>query len=246
MSSTTSSPTDNDQPGLPASIFPQRNPEKKSELTKSGFTGWYQQVVLSPHDNMKCETLVKDTLKHPALKLLVRAMESSGCRFNPRRHVSCETCASDRVLGAYDPKYNQVAICANNCRTPDDMFTVLGYNMLQMFDSCRAHMDFRNIDHVACTEVRANNLFVCGTYRDGRKRGHAPLLGYEGKQPECVRTNAIESVRQLLNVDEPTARASVDRVFNRCYFDMEPFGQRFENERTAEILYERRRNYGYY
>jgi len=107
-------------------------------------------------------------------------------------------------------------------------------------------VDFRNIDHVACTEIRSNNLFVCGSYKEGRRRAGAPLLGYEGKQQECVRDQATIAIQQSMGVDEPAARAAVNRVFTRCYGDLEPFGQRFEDDHLAELLYERRRNYGYY
>jgi len=236
-----------DQPGLPSDIFVERSENKSENLIKGGFLNWYSNLFLKPTEVKKCQVDVDHVLKtHPALQLLIRAMESSGCHFNPKRHIAYEVCSSDRVYGAYDPKYNQVVICSNVLKNPDDVYTVLGYHLLQMFDSCRAHVDFRNIDHVACTEIRSNNLFPCGTFKEGHLRGFAPLVGYEGKQRESVRKEAISAVKTFMNVDEPTARAAVDRVFNRCYGDLEPFGQRIENAKVAEILYERRRNYGYY
>lgn len=38
---------------------------------------------------------------------------------------------------------------------------VMTHEMIHMFDYCRNELDFKNIDHVACTEVRAANLTHC-------------------------------------------------------------------------------------
>jgi Peptidase M76 family. len=38
---------------------------------------------------------------------------------------------------------------------------VLTHEMIHMFDYCRNNLDFKNIDHLACTEIRAANLAHC-------------------------------------------------------------------------------------
>lgn len=38
---------------------------------------------------------------------------------------------------------------------------VLTHEMIHMFDYCRNDLDFKNIDHLACTEIRAANLTHC-------------------------------------------------------------------------------------
>jgi len=38
---------------------------------------------------------------------------------------------------------------------------VLTHEMIHMFDYCNNDMDFRNVDHLACTEIRAANLAHC-------------------------------------------------------------------------------------
>lgn len=38
---------------------------------------------------------------------------------------------------------------------------VLTHEMIHMFDFCRNELDFKNIDHLACTEIRAANLTHC-------------------------------------------------------------------------------------
>lgn len=39
---------------------------------------------------------------------------------------------------------------------------VLAHEMIHMFDYCRHKMDFKNKEHLACTEIRAANLTHCG------------------------------------------------------------------------------------
>lgn len=39
--------------------------------------------------------------------------------------------------------------------------TVLLHEMIHMFDYCRNDLNVKNIDHLACTEIRAANLAHC-------------------------------------------------------------------------------------
>lgn len=39
--------------------------------------------------------------------------------------------------------------------------SVLIHEMIHMFDFCVREMDFKNIDHLACSEIRAANLTYC-------------------------------------------------------------------------------------
>lgn len=41
-----------------------------------------------------------------------------------------------------------------------------------------------------------------------------------------MKTKAVQSVLAVRNVTEEAARAAVNRVFSRCYADLEPIGRR--------------------
>ena len=69
-----------------------------------------------------------------------------------RRHFSCEYCEGN-VTGGYDPKLNQIVVCYNKCRSKRAIQSIIGHELIHMFDYCRAHFDFNNIEHVACSEV---------------------------------------------------------------------------------------------
>ncbi len=57
-----------------------------------------------------CKEHVLEALEaNPAVKLLVLAMQQSGCDFDPGRHLACEPCEGSGLDGGYDVGNNQVS-----------------------------------------------------------------------------------------------------------------------------------------
>lgn len=52
-------------------------------------------------------------------------------------------------------------VCQNTASSKGVVQGVLSHEMIHMFDYCRNNLDLKNIDHVACTEIRAANLCHC-------------------------------------------------------------------------------------
>lgn len=103
--------------------------------------------------------------------------------------------------------------------------SVLTHEMIHMFDYCRHEMDFKNIDHLACTEVRAANLTYC-SFASAVVDGDAALWDVKNRHKDCVKRRAMLSVLAARGVTVEEATAAVNRVFNKCYNDMEPIGRR--------------------
>ena len=99
---------------------------------------------------------------------------------------------------------------------------MISHELIHSFDFCRAHTDFTNTRHHACTEVRAANLSgECSWLREV-KRG---VLQWRGHQEKCVRRRAVISVLgnpAVRDVDQ--AREVVGAVFERCKKDLQPHG----------------------
>ncbi|XP_076344185.1 mitochondrial inner membrane protease ATP23 homolog isoform X2 [Tachypleus tridentatus] len=180
---------------------------------------WFETAVLGESrreiDKARCERNVYSCLeKSPLIKLMMGALKSSGCEVDIGRHISCEVC-DKKVSGGYDPELNQVVVCQNVARSDWMVQGVLAHEFVHMFDYCRAKLDFRNIDHLACTE-------------------------------NCVKNKAVASVLAVRNVSEQEAKSAVERVFNRCYNDLEPVGRRLRrNSLDMEKAYRQRFHYGY-
>ena len=61
-----------------------------------------------------CQKDVLTCLEFPMIKLMVSALESSGCKPDLARHFSCEMCTEGgeaHNMGGYDEETNQESIC---------------------------------------------------------------------------------------------------------------------------------------
>lgn len=66
------------------------------------------------------------------------------------------------MTGGYDAELNQIVVCQNTATSKAAVHGALAHEMVHMFDFCRAHIDFTNVDHLLCTEVKfyiANYFF---------------------------------------------------------------------------------------
>lgn len=135
-------------------------------------------------DKVKCERNVYWCVKNsPLVKLMMGALRSSGCPIDLRRHISCEVCDTT-VTGGYDPVMNQIVVCQNMARNEGMVQGVLTHEMIHMFDYCNNELDFRNIDHLACTEIRAANLAHC-SFLSAMMQGDASIFDIKKSHQVC-------------------------------------------------------------
>ncbi|XP_050413242.1 mitochondrial inner membrane protease ATP23 homolog [Patella vulgata] len=193
----------------------------------------------------KCESNVLWCIRrNPMVKLLMRAMKSHGCEINLRRHISCEDCL-ERVNGGFDPVKNQVVICQNNTGKRSICCNVLAHEFTHMFDYCRAKVDFKNIEHLACTEIRAANLMHC-SFAAAFASGDASPFNYKQQHATCVKAKALHSILMVRNVTPEEGIEAVNKVFDKCYKDLEPVGRRSRrNSRDPDCALVEGTFYGY-
>ncbi|KAG0723461.1 Mitochondrial inner membrane protease ATP23 [Chionoecetes opilio] len=223
-------------------LYPERRGAKyKPSLTKIALLGEGREQT----DKIKCEKNVWYCAQSsPLVKLMLSALKSSGCEVDLERHVSCEVC-DVTVSGGYDSELNQIVVCQNTARSEGLTQGVMTHELIHMFDYCRNKLDFKNIDHLACTEIRAANLAHC-SFVSAVAQGDALPWKVAKAHQECVRTKAMYSVITTRNVSKEEAGAAVDRVFPRCYNDLEPIGRRIRrNSLDMHKAYKERFIYGY-
>jgi len=197
-------------------------------------------------DRKKCENRVWNVAKtSPMVKIMMSALESSGCPVDLSRHVACEVC-DHSVTGGYDVQNNQIVICQNTCKSESLVNGVLTHEMIHMFDFCRHNLDFKNIEHLACTEIRAANLTHC-SFITSLSHGASYIGNVAKSHEECVKIKASWSVVAAHNVDISEARKVVERVFPQCSKDLEPIGRRIRRGSVDPVLamYEKH-HYGYW
>lgn len=176
-------------------------------------------------DKNRCEHNVYKCIKEsPIIKLMMGALRSSGCEIDIRRHISCEVC-NPIVTGGYDSQFNQIVICQNSAYNEDMVRGVLLHEMIHMFDYCRNKLDMKNIDHLACTEIRAANLGHC-SFMSSLLQGDSSFINIKATHQNCVKHKARLSVMAVHKVSKEVAEAAIERVFTKCYNDLEPIGRR--------------------
>ncbi|XP_015136890.1 mitochondrial inner membrane protease ATP23 homolog isoform X1 [Gallus gallus] len=211
-------------------LFPDRNKEPQSFLVRSLFTfhnRWLSKLLSSEID---CSNVFLD----PYAQLLIAAMKQSGCTVFNDRHFSCENC-DGCVSGGFDSATSQIVLCQNNIRHQSHMNRVVAHELIHAFDHCRAHVDwFKNVKHLACSEIRAANLSGDCTLMNEIARFK---FGLKGHHQTCVRDRAIRSILAVRKVSRETAEKAVDEVFDACFNDLEPFGRIPHSKTDAKRAY---------
>lgn len=193
-----------------------------------------------------CELAVMHVFERSdELKLLAGAMKRYGCNFNLLRHVVCENC--HKCVGGFDPDTNQIIICQNKTSLgKDKIMSIMMHEMVHMFDYCRVNFDYNNIEHVACSEIRAANLTYC-SISDRLRHGGPGLLDFKKTHQYCVKDIAFKSIKAY-SPDTPDKELwdVIYKVFPSCYNDLEPFGRRPTNGmKELKQSYRERYHYGY-
>nr|XP_031363763.1 mitochondrial inner membrane protease ATP23 homolog isoform X1 [Lonchura striata domestica] len=205
-------------------LFPDRNKKPQSFLVRSLFTF-----------HNKCQLMLRLTLEtNPYARLLLEALKQSGCTVFNDRHFSCENC-DGCVSGGFDAATSQIVLCQNNIRQQSHMNRVVTHELIHAFDHCRAHVDwFKNVKHLACSEIRAANLSGDCTLMNEIARFK---FGLKGHHQTCVRDRAIRSILAVRKVSKETAEKAVDEVFDACFNDLEPFGRIPHSKADAKRAY---------
>ena len=163
----------------------------------------------------QCEISVLKALKSShRVKTLVNALNSSGCPFVPHRHIACAPCDAP-LTGGYDDTHNQVIICSNTCKGDQKVEEILSHELVHMYDYCTKKINFDQIEHLACSEIRAASLASCAKYN----------WNYRSFE-HCVKAKAAHSVAVMKKCRVDEAANHVEKVFSKCYEDLEPIGHR--------------------
>eukprot|EP00462_Mataza_sp_D1_P019966 CAMPEP_0175128636 /NCGR_PEP_ID=MMETSP0087-20121206/5039_1 /TAXON_ID=136419 /ORGANISM="Unknown Unknown, Strain D1" /LENGTH=220 /DNA_ID=CAMNT_0016410721 /DNA_START=147 /DNA_END=807 /DNA_ORIENTATION=- len=157
------------------------------------------------------------------VKYMFRALDRMGCKVDPWHFVSCVPC-EDQVVGAMSSNEDgdvEVLMCQNHVKNQKNFNTVLTHELIHVFDTCRAHVDFTDCRHLACSEVRAANLSGDCWLSAELRRGN---FGAYAHHQKCVKRRALMSVKyNPWCQGEGVAEHAVNDVFRQCMKDTAPF-----------------------
>eukprot|EP00053_Salpingoeca_punica_P001293 m.32813 g.32813 ORF g.32813 m.32813 type:complete len:193 (+) comp10943_c0_seq1:71-649(+) len=173
----------------------------------------------SEDDHKKCRDWIDTVVrKAPFVQFMMEKLKQAGCNVDPTKHIVCE---NGPVNAVFDAEHNQIVVCMNNIYSQSNLANVLTHEMIHAFDHCTGKVNFKDVRHIACMEVRAANLSGdCFMHREFFDRAN---FGLRAHQQTCVKRRAMLSVMSVTGFSKEAAAKAVDDVFETCYNDTTPF-----------------------
>ncbi|CCU81262.1 unnamed protein product [Blumeria hordei] len=126
-----------------------------------------------------------------------------------------------RQSGGFTPDHG-ILICANELQDRKHLEDTLAHEMIHAWDHLRWKINWMDLRHNACTEIRASSLSgECRWSREFFKRNNWTITE---QHQECVRKRAVMSMLSRCK-DESQASSLVDEVWDSCFNDTRPFDE---------------------
>lgn len=141
----------------------------------------------------------------------------------PTPAIKCEVCP-DWKSGGFHPGLG-ILLCANRTINKWHLEDTLAHELVHAYDNTRFDVNWLDLKHHACSEIRASSLSgECRFWREFQRRGFGFTVA-KGHQ-ECVKRRATLSVQANPKCpDEQTAKRVVNEVWDSCFRDTRPFDE---------------------
>lgn len=193
----------------------------------------YENDALFKHNQAQCEKCDEDKDWILRYSPTVRFMAEQINKLNPTStadveltsfdssKIICEVCPEWKS-GGFHPKYG-ILLCQNRLRDRSHLEDTLAHEMIHYYDNLKWQVDWLNLKHHACSEIRASSLSgECRFFQEFSRRGFGFTIA-RGHQ-ECVKRRAIISVMGNPNCkDREEAEKVVNQVWDSCFYDTRPF-----------------------
>jgi len=137
-----------------------------------------------------------------------------------KSNIRCLPC-NRLQTGGFSPKFG-ILLCQNHLRDRGHLEDTLAHELVHAYDHLRFDVDWQNLKHHACSEIRASSLSgECRWTREAFTRG---VWDFTQHHQDCVRRRAALSVRNHPKCkDDAQATQVVNQVFDSCFADTRPF-----------------------
>ncbi|KAI9502271.1 peptidase M76 family-domain-containing protein [Coemansia spiralis] len=168
-----------------------------------------------------CESWRNEMLKtSPIVTFMAGHLKKSGFAVSAK-NMPCIKCNEMRMGGFSDQ--GVIQLCYNHLLTKGTLETTIVHEMVHAYDQANFNLDWYNLEHHACTEIRAASLSGDCKWFYEAMRGN---LGFLKHHQACVKRRAILSVRASPACkSEKHAEAAVNKVFKSCFTDTRPFDE---------------------
>ncbi|KAF9055724.1 peptidase M76 family-domain-containing protein [Panaeolus papilionaceus] len=205
----------------PTSAF-ERWRRKAMLVTGLGVTEEERLADLSQHHVRRCEKEKEYLMNYsPIVVFMLKNLKASGCEV-PASNILCAPC-DKTMAGGFVPEPGAVILCGGHFMNQQHMESTITHELMHMYDHCRFKVDWNNLRHHACSEIRANNLSGDCRYTRELRRG---FVTFSKQHQACVRRRAVESVTANPACPNPeAAERAVNEVWESCFNDTRPFDE---------------------
>lgn len=166
-----------------------------------------------------CSSYFADTLKR--MGQVAKSNESAQDRLMEQMNAGVQTSTPATN------KTPEIFLCQQHLSSEGQAHRVIMHELIHAIDTCRTKMDpQKNCIHLACTEIRAENLSgECNFWNELMRLGPHSLKKHG---QDCVKRRAMLSVGSHPRCRD-RSEEFVDAAMRRCYSDIFPF-ERHPNE----------------
>ncbi|KAG8967325.1 Mitochondrial inner membrane protease atp23 [Tulasnella sp. 419] len=170
---------------------------------------------------IRCERWKADLMKNsPAVVFMLQHLRQAGAKVDSD-HFHCQPCNMTRA-GGFSPEHG-VLLCQDGFWSKSHMEDTMVHEMVHMYDHAKFNVNWEDIRHHACSEIRAANLSGDCRWSREIRRG---FFTFSKQHQDCVRRRAILSVQSHPACqDEAAATKAVNEVWESCVKDTRPFDE---------------------
>ncbi|KAF9150823.1 Mitochondrial inner membrane protease atp23 [Linnemannia schmuckeri] len=192
-----------------------------SLITGIGLSQEEFQAEIEKIDRKQCELRKEQLIKtSPGVRFMMNNLVKAGCPLT-KNMLECGPCDNTKSGGF--SKDHGILLCQNGFFSKKHQEHTMIHEMIHMYDHCVFNLDWDNLRHHACSEVRAAALSGdCNWSREVRRGFYT----FTKQHQECVKRRATLSVAGNPKCpSRDAAEKAVNAVFESCYNDTRPFDE---------------------
>ncbi|KAH9920223.1 peptidase M76 family-domain-containing protein [Epithele typhae] len=173
----------------------------------------------------RCEYWKRELTNYsPAVTFMMQQLKLVGADVHIDDFI-CLPCKDGATAAGFVPAVGVIKVCQDRIKDREHMETTMAHELVHMYDHAKFKVDWTNLRHHACSEIRANSL--SGDCKWGREAlGRGFLFKFSKQHQECVRRRAITSVASNASCpDRAAAERVVNEVWESCFNDTRPFDE---------------------
>lgn len=155
----------------------------------------------------------------PTVRFMIEQIEKVGGNMSAK-NIICAEC-DEMKSGGFHPQLG-ILLCQNKLQGQYHTEDTLAHELVHAYDHCKFDVDWMDLRHHACSEIRASSL--SGECRMMNQMWKYGFWTFGKGHQACVKRRATLSVRAHPKCKSDLEAATiVNQVFDSCFSDTRPF-----------------------